>query len=441
MRRKKTKEKSAAVQTPQTETQILDEKIVEKDFFDILNYQRKQSNNLLGYFSSDGSYKISQELVAQLLLVPKKFDRFDNNLVYVASVMNEFVLNFKIELDMSPTFCTAKLFLIEMEAGFEKEDTKHTTELDAFTETYNFDFRKDVFEKWNVFYEDETIEKNDFLWDYLHLQMEEFLFNKEITEILSQIYILRMMQLLGKLGAEGEKLLLEFEKQMGLYAEKSPDLISNFTFQKQLLDSMLMKENLFKKILANEEGKKILESYAKPLKNIRDKTIPTIISGEKREEKKPEKKTDPKSASKPKKKSGGKSSPVKPFVFDWGSLYPKKDDKAPAKGSGFVPKTPPVAQQTNKTSEATQNVNKPLPKNKIDPWATVENIAIKNLEGKKNKEQEVRKSELREKDRINNFAEYNPFQKEEQNAFKNNFGEKIQENDKKYLNKETIKEF
>ena len=65
----------------------MDEKIVEKDFFDILNYQRKQSNNLLGYFSSDGSYKISQELVAQLLLVPKKFDRFDNNLVYVASVL------------------------------------------------------------------------------------------------------------------------------------------------------------------------------------------------------------------------------------------------------------------------------------------------------------------------------------------------------------------
>ena len=48
---------------------------VQKDYLNILYYQAKQRNNLLGEFSSDGKYAIKDEKILQeLVLLPKKFD-------------------------------------------------------------------------------------------------------------------------------------------------------------------------------------------------------------------------------------------------------------------------------------------------------------------------------------------------------------------------------
>lgn len=282
---------------------------IEKEFSEILNYQRKQENNLLGVFVGN-KYKISQQIMDQLVSLPKKFDRIENNVLYAATVLGEFVLNFKIEMEISPDFCKAKLFLIEIEQGVE-EDLKHLTLLSEVVEPYMFEFRNYLCQKWNIFFDDVEIEKGDGVYTYLRLQNEEFMFNRELIEILSQLYVVRMLSHLDNLGELGEKIKYEFKLLMEKFLATDLSIKKNFSKQKNFLDFLFSKHKAFDEILKTEEGGKILLGYSNPFKNIRDKTYPTILDGKQEQKtpanKKANSKEKPKKKSSPSKSNSGKA--------------------------------------------------------------------------------------------------------------------------------------
>lgn len=290
-----------------------------KDFFEITCYQRKQNNNLLGFFVEE-KYQISKEFIEKLLELPKKFDHIEENVLYAASVMETFVLNFKIVMEIAPDFCKAQIFLIEIEQGVEN-DTKHLTLLDEFVEIYSLDFRQHFCDKWNIFYDDKQPDLGE-LYHYLHLQEEENRFNKQLVEILSQLYVVRMLALLDKLGTKTDKAKFEFKLLMEKHLSTDPAFASDFTMQKFLLDQVLMTNKLFEEIIKTDEGVKILDAYATPLKRVKDKTYPATVlelKTENKTEATPEKKAAPE---KGKVKSKG-GSPAKGASFsgiDWSKL-------------------------------------------------------------------------------------------------------------------------
>ena len=350
-------------------TAVYDAAKVEKEFYEIFNHQRKQRNNLLGDFVGD-EYKISKEIQEQLIIVPKRFDNFDNNLAYASVKLNNFVLNFKVEFDIDESFCKAKFSIIEMEQGVV-EDIKHTTLLDSVIEPYSFTFRDEVFKKWNIFYDGDINQKNDLLQAYLHMQQEEWMFNREITEILSQLYVLRVLQILESFGEEGQKASYEFKIAMEKMLQENPDFANNFSNQKILLDYFILSNKLLPKILETEDGKKILQGYSRPLKNIKDKTYPTVLNDKVQEKAKTEaKKQETKKKvemGKPKKKSSS-TKPLKPFILDLEKVFPKakaaakKEEKKKAKPGPVVAKTggaPKAPAPEPKAPEAPSKVEEP----------------------------------------------------------------------------------
>ena len=330
---RKKKEQTNFVDSQGKQTEF-DEGQLIKEYDDILNLQRKQYDHLLGDFIN-GEYTIKNDEIRQkLILITKIYENTEGNVAYESIKLNQFVLNFKIEFLIEPTYCDAKLYLIEIEHGTDG-NIKHTTLLDSIVMPYSPTFREEVFKAWNVIYEGEDYQIDDFLFRYMLLLDKDFMFNREIYAILGQLYVIRMLSLLSTLGTEGQKVDYEFKMLMEKILKENPGAANDYILQKRILDNLIKKHNLMGVILASENGRKIVEGYVNPIKNIEEKKKPTIIetsSPKKQEEKKVEKKEE-KKEEKPaakKKKSSAKKSGGKPAKKE----EKKKDDEGGKKKKG-----------------------------------------------------------------------------------------------------------
>lgn len=318
--RKKTKDATFGVVEGQgANVNDLEADKIKKEYQSVLLYQTKQRNNLLGEFLPDGTYKISDaKILSSLISVPKKFDDKNNNIVYATTKIDDVVLNFKIELNMAETYCNANLSIIEIEQGIEK-DIKHVTNLDSFVDVYSPKFKEEVYSRWKVYFDEEVYEKDDYLKNYLRKQREEFLFNKELTEILSQLYMVRMLKLLDGCGELGEKIKLEYKMLVEKFLEKDASIMQNHTRLKNILDYVIAKNNAMSELLQIQEAKTIFVGYSTPIQRVRDKTAPPRVTETaglpKKEERKVEKKSSP--AKKKGKAKGGGGKKLKPFVYDF----------------------------------------------------------------------------------------------------------------------------
>ncbi len=332
--------------TAQTTPNVLDAEKVEREYLDILNFERKQRNNLLGTF--DGKeYKIADNIKEALIKTPKQFGEVDGNVVRASTRLGEFILNFRIDLEIDESFCKARLFIIEMESSFD-ESIKHETFLDEVLEVYSPQFRAHIFERWNIKRDESTIEKDETLRNLLHFQREEFLFSRELYDLLGQLYVVRILALLDRLGDKGAKIRLDFKLLLGKYFERGMDLSRDFATQKRLLDILLIKSGMLAEIAKDGEGATILKGYLTPIKNIRDKTFTTTVEAKK--DKKPEKKEDKKSLSaKPKIKKPSPVNSPKTFVFDMKNYTPSTLEGS----STYVPR-PPAPNRTSRPSERTR---------------------------------------------------------------------------------------
>ena len=316
------------------------EKIL-KDYVAVANILRKQRNNLLGNFDSNGDYSITDEaILSQLLLLPKKFDRKEDGVVYVYTKFESFVVNFKIVFDMSPSFCKAYLYLIEIEYGVE-EDTKHTTLIESKEDVYSPKFKEEIYTDWKVFLEEEVYEKSDYIETLLSHQNETYLFNEELIEILSQLYLIRMLKALENCGELGTKIKEEYKQLLEKLLALDPSLSQNYIKLKMILDQVIQKHNAMPTIMKTQEGVAVVAGYLNPMKKVL--SPPAIVKEVGDVDKEKDKKKDEdkkKTVDKPKAKvkgGGGKAKAVKPF--DVSKVYgggKKKDNKKPEPKKLFV---------------------------------------------------------------------------------------------------------
>lgn len=374
---------------------------VKKDFLRIVFFQSKLRDGLLGSFSPDGKYKLSDEkIIKELLLIPKEFGEKIDNVIYCSTRVASRILNFKIEMEISESYCNASLSIIEIEHKLD-QDIKHITKLDETVEPYSPLFKQHLFQLWKVYVDVNEYEKNDFLESYLSLQNRDFDFSKELTEILSQLYLMRMLKLLDSLGEIGEKISVDYKLMVEKILQTDPSIVQDNTRLKRILDTMILKHNAFDVILKTQEGSAILTGYTVPLKNVLENSSPvkTVENTSKKEEKKTEAKKDGKSGGSPKKKKGGKSADVTPWIFNIGktpkmkygggsfSLPKASSSKEETKsgGSGASTKEEKKTEKVEekKSSPPTQTVtDENLLKNELtEIWreAKVKNDALSNI--------------------------------------------------------------
>ena len=318
--RKKMKENSFGIVEGQKDTvPTLNAEQVNNDFLKIKLYETKLKNNLLGEFLPNGEYKITDEkIIAALINIPKKYSDKNESFVYASTIIDNVVLNFKIEMNISESYCNANLSIIEVEHGVE-EDIKHVTRLDNFVDVYSPKFKENVYRRWKVYFEEDVYEKDDFLKNYLSKMKEEFLFNKELTAILSQLYVVRMLKLLGSCGELGEKVKLEYKLLVEKILNKDASITQDYTRLKNILDYVIIKNKALPVLLKIPEALVIMQNYSAPIQRIKDKTLPprvTEVQGlpDKKEEKKEEKK---KSAPAKKKAKAKSSKKAKPYIYDF----------------------------------------------------------------------------------------------------------------------------
>ncbi len=123
-------------QTPEEEAKDKEIEKLQKEFTQLLYYQRKQKSCLLGDFAG-GTYDITdQNIVQALMKLPKKYENQEGDSVYLSTKLDDFVLNFRVDLDISYSYCDARLWIIEIEQSAD-EDIKHTTQLDRVVDIFS----------------------------------------------------------------------------------------------------------------------------------------------------------------------------------------------------------------------------------------------------------------------------------------------------------------
>lgn len=310
---------------------------VSKDYLKIKLYETKLRDKLLGEFSPSGEYKITDEkMISSLINIPKRYADKQESFVYASTIVDNVVLNFRIEMNISESYCNASLSIIEVEHGIET-DKKHVTRLDSFVDVYSPKFKEQVYKRWKVYFEEDVYEKDDYLKNYLKKLNEELLFNKELTAILSQLYIVRMLKLLDSCGEIGEKVKLEYKLIVEKILNKDASITQDFTRLKLILDYVIQKNNALPTLLKSQEALAIMQNYSAPIQRIKDKTVaPRVTEVQGLPEKKEEKKQDNKKKSSPakkKSKSKGKKKNDKPFVYDFKNF--KTELKGSVKGLTF----------------------------------------------------------------------------------------------------------
>ena len=163
---------------------------IKEAYLDVYYYQLKQANGLLGEFSHDGKYQLKDEKIIQALLaLPKQFQEKENDVVRAATKLGKNILNFKVDLDLAESYCSARLFFYEIEHSIDGEDIKHETELDYLVDIYSPHFVAYVYKKWNIHTSPVEIDKDNPVLKYLASQERDFAFAQELSELLSQVYL------------------------------------------------------------------------------------------------------------------------------------------------------------------------------------------------------------------------------------------------------------
>lgn len=304
-------------------TPAVDVEKVKNEYLKVFYYQTKIKDGLLGNFSVDGKYKITNEQILQdLVNIPKKFEDKDGDNYYASARVGNHVLNFRVTLDISESYCDAHLALIEVEHGLE-EDIKHVTELGDIVEPYSPMFKQNVYKAWNIHLQEEEYEKNDFIYSYMHAQAEDYNFSIELTEVLSQLYLAKLLKLLEGCGELGIKIKALYMELIEKLAQKDPSIRLDNTRMKNILDRLMLSHKAFEMLLANKDAAAALAGYSGPLSRVlvRDPVVHVEKKEAKKEEKPAEKKAD-----EPAKKKGGKSkgggggSGGGAVKIDWGKL-------------------------------------------------------------------------------------------------------------------------
>lgn len=138
--------------------------LIEGDFTNASLYEKVIANQLLGIFYSKKNYEISEDIINQLLAIPKKFDERVDNIAYADTEIQGHFLRFRVEFRLGEEYSTAKLFLIEkLGYEFDKNADSLVTFLGEFVEPTRINFYNRVYTYFNIDAEVDYMEIDKFV--------------------------------------------------------------------------------------------------------------------------------------------------------------------------------------------------------------------------------------------------------------------------------------
>ena len=269
----KKKDEITEPQQAPIETLPADASTIRDEYLDVMYYQAKLRDGLLGEFSLDGSYTIKDEKIFEgLKTLPKLFQEKTENLIRATAKIGRVVLNFKIDLDIAESYCSAHLTFYEIEHQFEK-DVKHEFDLGQIVEPYSPLFVENALKEWNIHREEVPFDKDNYVFATIQQQEDALRFSFELSELLAQLYVMRMLKVLGKSGELGAKILAEYNILCGKFISGAPNY---YTSLKQIMDYLFKKYEAFDEMLKND-GYTAYKGYGQPIDSIRGKGSPSVL--------------------------------------------------------------------------------------------------------------------------------------------------------------------
>ena len=229
-------------------------------------------SNLLGKYVN-GEYTIDDKVKEDLLKLNKIVDVKSDKGLVCHSNYKDYTFKFAIKIEILQTFSTAKIFLVE-ELDYVDEKEEMRTLLESVVGPSDKKFIEGVLKGWFVNADGENSGnegKELSTLDAILLKVKtDYAFNKDLLELLSQIYVLRMTALLNKIGEKGQEVLDEFNRVMREYGVKRPSILKNYAKLKIILDKIIKDKNVSAdlKSLAEKEVVEIYKKYYKPMERI-----------------------------------------------------------------------------------------------------------------------------------------------------------------------------
>jgi hypothetical protein len=246
--------------------------------------------NLIGKITNKGEYIVSDEVKGDLVRMPKEIENFGENF-YDAS--NTFAKKeFYFHIDITPlkdNKAKASLYLFEYVGDYFNED-KIKTHIADFVDEYNDDFRVNVRKVFNLM--DIKVPVSDLLVTNLAVVMQDNFDMAAVVEDLydlaSQIYTMRMLELLAKSGETGQAIVKEYNDLVAAKQNQLNNAKCKNTFLKSLLDKTIDQNGGLEKLDVNKDEKgKIIKEINGNIKAIEGAKKPQVLesSSNKKDEK------------------------------------------------------------------------------------------------------------------------------------------------------------
>lgn len=254
-----------------------------EDYQQLSNYKDVLFNDLVGDFDEFGEYQISEDIMQDLIDMPKKIDYIDEAGIHARGFLGDHTFAFLVtkpqELENGDAVCYLKLDeQIDRMAGFQFDILTST----IATYCYHFDelydqFVRDVFHLREYESDDTGEEGRKYRADFLASRYDLFYTmracSEDYYEKLEEIYFNHRMLMLG-MDPELTLLMAEFNKKR---VKLEPYLIISrrrFFFMNQLLDEVLQMhaERLNKSEIA-ERMEQLDAKYIEKSKEIKQKTL------------------------------------------------------------------------------------------------------------------------------------------------------------------------
>ena len=209
--------------------------------------------------------------------LPKIIDEQKIDSITCHAFYNDTNFKFFISYDNFTTYSSARIFLLEEEDKVE-ETVQHKTLIGECVRPGGNNIAEFLMTEWNLKKKPEdggeALQLDELDAVLLGIKAD-YVFNQELIEVLSQIYLLRVSALLGKCGELGEKVLKEYGQILRDFAIKRPVVLQKFSMMKHIFDSVIEKNgaNEILKTEHEEEYKEALKSFSEPLKKINSRYL------------------------------------------------------------------------------------------------------------------------------------------------------------------------
>ena len=227
---------------------------------------------LLGDFNEQGEYTVDYNVLTELLGI-KKIILSTTEAGYAATAkVGEYKIKFIVEIfEETNFFLRADLFLLEDSGGVSMEHREVKTFIASYSNVNNAFFRESVKKEFNLITEIEALGKdiNDdeiakLILEIKNKHKRSATFIDMLMEVQSEIYVIRMLEVLGRAGNVGEKIVREYKEEAEKQGKTTAIGQKNvYTKLKEILDAKIKKNGGFEAIGVQKDKNQILKDARK----------------------------------------------------------------------------------------------------------------------------------------------------------------------------------